>query len=166
MDLKTHLIDVEENLGQLGIELPPACTAAGMYRPAIIFGNMLIVSGHTQDDAVPIGYHVGKVGTDVTLEQAQEAARDVARAILSSVKATLHDDLSRVKRLFLATGLVRCDSDFTQHVQVMNGFSELMSAALGKQAGIGARSVTGASSLPGNVCFEVSLCIFELHPES
>lgn len=159
-------INPEDRLNQLGIVLPPACRPAGNYRPAILweFGNLLFVSGHTPDDARAEGFCTGKVGVDVTIEQAYEGARDVGLAILATVRAHL-GSLSRVKRLVRATGVVNSTPDFADHPKVMNGFSDLMAKVFGEENGIGARSATGAISLPGNVSVEVTDCIFEVEIE-
>jgi cold shock CspA family protein/enamine deaminase RidA (YjgF/YER057c/UK114 family) len=95
-------------------------------------------------------------------ELARESAQQTAIAVLSTVKAAV-GELSRIKRLVLADGVVNCTEDFVQLSGVMDGFSELLAEVLGER-GIGARSVTGAHSLPGGVPFEVTECIFELCP--
>jgi enamine deaminase RidA (YjgF/YER057c/UK114 family) len=161
-------VDPNKRLEELGITLPPPCKAAGNYRPAVQCGNLLYVSGHTPDDARPQLFVAdpgkwcpGKVGDTVTPNQAYDAARDTALAILATVEAAL-GNLANVKRLVRATGLVNCTEGFTEHPAVMNGFSDLMAAVFGQKNGVGARSATGASSLPGNVPVEVSECIFEI----
>lgn len=154
-----------EKLAELSIQLPPACLPAGNYRPALLCGNLLYVSGHTPDDAHAADAYpgpLGKVGAGVTNDQAYQAARDVGLAILSSVQAAL-GSLNRVKRLVRATGLVNCTTEFTAHPKVMNGFSDLIAQVFGAENGVGTRSATGASSLPGNVAVEVTECIFEVY---
>ena len=156
----------ENKLRELGITLPPPCQAAGNYRPALLVGNLLYVSGHTPDDAdaTPGAFRQGKVGYNVSQDQAYDDARKVALAILSTVKAAL-GSLDRVKRLVRATGVVNSTSDFTSHPKVMNGFSDLMAKVFGAENGVGTRSATGVTSLPGGVAVEVTECIFEVFPE-
>ncbi len=159
-------LDADGRFAQLGIYLPNACQPAGNYRPALLVGNLLFVSGHTPDDARPEAYTAekgcGKVGAEVSLDQGYQAARDTGLAILATVKAAL-GRLSRVKRLVSATGLVNCGPEFGAHPKVMNGFSDLMAHVFGAENGVGTRSATGANSLPGNVPVEVTQCIFEVH---
>lgn len=151
---------IQKRLQELKIELPPACQAAGNYRPSLICGNLLFISGHTPDDAGCMT--TGKVGAGVSLEQAQEAARAIGLAILATAQAALGGDLSRVKRIVKATGVVNCASDFAEHPKVINGFSNLMGEVFGPENGVGTRSATGASSLPGNVPVEITECIMEI----
>jgi len=163
-------VNPNERLKELGIHLPPPCKAAGNYRPAVVCGNLLYVSGHTPDDARPEHFvadltkwcpgQVG-VGGSVTPNQAYDGARDTGLAILATVQAALRD-LANVKRLVWATGQIACTSDFTEHPSVMNGFSDLMAQVFGEENGIGGRCVTGASSLAGNMPVEVTMCIFEI----
>ncbi|MBY0359418.1 MAG: RidA family protein [Candidatus Obscuribacterales bacterium] len=154
--------EFDQRLADLKIELPAACQPAGNYRPALLIDNYLYVSGHTQDDAISEGFSVGKVGDEVMFEQAYKAARDIGLAILASVKQALGGDLSRVERLVSATGVVNAVESFTQHPQVMNGFSDLMAQVFGKERGVGTRSATGVASLPGGVSVEVTQCIFKI----
>jgi enamine deaminase RidA (YjgF/YER057c/UK114 family) len=102
----------------------------------------------------------GKVGSDLTLEQGYEAARVTGLGVLSTVRATL-GSLDQVARLVKVLGMVNCTPEFTQHPQVINGFSELMVQVFGEQLGKGARSAVGMGSLPGNIAVEVE-AIFEL----
>lgn len=157
-----------KRLKDLGIHLPPPCKAVANYIPAVVCGNLLYVSGHTPDDARPQHFVnepgkwcPGKVGATVTPEQAYDAARDTGLAILATVQAVL-GNLGNVRRLVRATGVVNCTADFTAHPKVMNGFSDLMVQVFGEKNGIGARSATGAISLPDDMPVEVTECIFEI----
>jgi len=90
---------------------------------------------------------VGKVGKDVTLAEANEAARLVGLTILAVVRAEL-GSLDKVVRLVKTLGMVNCTPEFTQQPEVINGFSDLMVEVFGAKAGKGARSAVGMSSLP------------------
>jgi enamine deaminase RidA (YjgF/YER057c/UK114 family) len=150
----------EARLKELQLTLPPAPKPVAKYRPAVQVGTTLYVSGHGParvDGKYPI---VGCVGDDLSLEQGKEAARLVGLAILSTVRNTL-GSLNRVKRLVKALGMVNAAPGFKEHPQVINGFSELMAEVFGDDAGVGARSAVGMSSLPGNIPVEVE-CIFEV----
>ena len=149
---------VEEKIKSLGLELPPAPSAAGIYYPVVITGNHLYVSGQ-----VPVQSNgeliKGKVGKDLDLEQGQEAARQVGLTMLSTIKKQI-GDLGRIKRLIKTLGMVNCYPDFEQHPQTINGFSQLMVDIFGEENGKGARSAVGMS-LPANIAVEIE-AIFEL----
>ncbi|MEZ6058914.1 MAG: RidA family protein [Planctomycetaceae bacterium] len=149
----------EKRLRELNIELPPPPEPVAVYVPAVRSGNMLYASGHgpKRSDGTLIQ---GKVGGDLTLEQGYQAARVVGLNVLSSVRNTL-GSLDRVVRLVKVLGMVNCTADFTQHPQVINGFSELMTKVFGEQHGKGARSAVGMGSLPSNIAVEIE-AIFEV----
>lgn len=151
--------DIEKKLEQLGLELPPPPSAGGIYHPVVVAGNLLYVSGQ-----VPFSNTgeliKGKVGSELTLEEGQQAARQVGLVMLSTIRNQI-GDLGKIKRLIKTFGMVNCLPGFEQHPQVINGFSRLMADLLGEENGKGARSAVGMT-LPLNVAVEVE-CIFELH---
>jgi enamine deaminase RidA (YjgF/YER057c/UK114 family) len=151
-------MSAEQKIQELGLELPPAPRPGGVYKPAVIIGNMAYVSGHgpvLSDGSMM----TGRVGDDVDLEGGRAAARQVGLAILATVKAQL-GSLDRVKRVIKSLGMVNCTPDFGEHPQVINGYSELMGEVFGEE-GIGARSAVGMGSLPGNIAVEVE-AVFEI----
>ena len=149
---------VEEKIKSLGLELPPAPSAGGIYHPVVIAGNHLYVSG--QVPVLSNGEMIrGKVGKDLDLEQGQNAARQVGLTMLSTIKNQI-GDLGRIKRLIKTLGMVNCYPDFEQHPQTINGFSQLMVDIFGEENGKGARSAVGMS-LPANIAVEIE-AIFEL----
>ena len=150
----------EVRIQELHLTLPPAPQPMAKYKPAVLAGNMLYVSGHGPTKADGKSLAVGRVGADLTLQQGKEAARLVGLAILSTVRNTL-GSLDKVKRLVKTLGMVNCVPDFKEQPQVINGFSELMAEVFGDDAGVGARSAVGMVSLPGNIPVEVE-CIFEV----
>lgn len=153
---------VEKKINALGLELPPAPSAAGIYHPVVITGNQLYVSGQ-----VPVQSNgeliKGKVGKDLTLEEGQRAARQVGLTMLATIRAQI-GDLDKIKRLIKTLGMVNCYPEFEQHPQTINGFSQLMVDVFGEEFGKGARSAVGMS-LPANVAVEIE-AVFELHPGS
>jgi enamine deaminase RidA (YjgF/YER057c/UK114 family) len=157
--MKQAMNAVEEKIRALGLELPPPPPSGGIYHPVLITGNQLYVSGQgpVQSDGQLIK---GKVGTDLSLEEGQLAARQVALTMLSTIKAQI-GDLSKIKRLIKTLGMVNCHPEFEQHPQTINGFSQVMVDVFGEEYGRGARSAVGMS-LPGNIAVEVE-CIFEVH---
>ena len=147
----------EVRLQELHITLPPPPKPMAKYKPAVLAGNMLYVSGHGPADGKPMA---GKLGADLNTEQGKEVARRVGLNILATVKNTI-GSLDKVKRLVKTLGMVNCTSDFRDQPQVLNGFSELMADVFGEEAGVGARSAVGMGSLPGNIAVEIE-CIFEV----
>jgi enamine deaminase RidA (YjgF/YER057c/UK114 family) len=149
----------ETRIQELHLTLPKPPKPVAKYKPAVLVGNMLYVSGHgpLKADGTTIE---GRVGAPFTTEQGKEAARVVGLAILSTVRNTL-GTLDKVKRLVKTLGMVNCTPEFKQHPHVINGFSELMAEVFGEDNGVGARSAVGMGSLPGNIPVEVE-CIFEV----
>jgi enamine deaminase RidA (YjgF/YER057c/UK114 family) len=152
-------MSAEAKIQELHLVLPPPPKPMAVYKPAVLVGNMLYVSGHgpLKPDMTQI---VGRVGADLSLEQGYQAARQVGLAILSTVRNTL-GSLDKVKRLVKTLGMVNCTPEFKDQPKVINGFSELMADVFGKEAGIGARSAVGMASLPSNIAVEIE-CIFEV----
>lgn len=150
---------LEEQLIKLKLTLPPAPAAGGVYKPVMIVGKMLYVSGQgpVRNDASLI---TGKLGKDLQTKQGYEAARQVGLTMLSTIKAQI-GDLSRIKRLVKTLGMVNCTPDFHEQPQVINGFSELFVNLLGDDNGKGARSAVGMI-LPQNIAVEIE-AIFELY---
>lgn len=149
----------EKRVQELHLTLPPAPKAVAVYKTAVKQGNLLFVSGHgpLKADKTMI---LGRVGQDLTLEQGKEAARQVALAILATVRDVL-GSLDKVKRLVKTLGWVNCTADFTDQPKVINGYSELMKDVFGEDAGVGARSAVSAHTLPGGIAVEIE-CIFEV----
>jgi enamine deaminase RidA (YjgF/YER057c/UK114 family) len=149
----------EEILVQLGYSLPPPPKPLGVYKPFLVVGQLVYVSGHgtVKDDGSLI---IGRVGSDIPLEAAKLAARQVGLAILSTLKHNL-GSLNKIKRVVKVLGMVNCVSDFEKHPYVINGCSELFAAVWGNENGIGVRSAVGMGSLPDNIPVEIE-AVFEL----
>jgi enamine deaminase RidA (YjgF/YER057c/UK114 family) len=152
-------MSAEARLEELGIELPPAPAALGVYRPVVVVGQTAYTSGHLPLN--PDGSLItGRVGADLDREAGYQAARKTCLAILVSLKAEL-GTLDRVRRVIKVVGLVNATADFTEHPAVINGCSELLAEVFGPEAGIGARSALGVASLPKNVPVEIE-AVFEV----
>jgi enamine deaminase RidA (YjgF/YER057c/UK114 family) len=153
-------LNPELKITELGLELPTAPKPMGIYKPVLITGNLLYVSGQgpLKSDGTLIK---GRLGNDLDLEQGKQAARQVGLAMLSTIKANI-GDLNRIKRLVKTLGMVNSSLDFDQHPAVINGFSELMSEVFGEENGIGVRSAVGMI-LPSNIAVEIE-AMFELYP--
>ena len=149
----------EERFANLGLTLPPAPSPIGVYKPCVIDGKHLYVSGHgpVQKNGNLITGRAGHMGMD----EGKLAARQCGLAILSSIKKYL-GSLNKVKRVIKILGMVNCDPDFQDHPYIVNGCSELFAQIWGDDNGIGVRSSVGMSSLPGNIAVEIE-ALFELN---
>ena len=152
-------MSAEAQLTALNLTLPPAPPRGGVYKPVVIVGNIAYVSGHGPYRGVD-DYICGRVGQDLDLEAATDAARQTGLALLATLKSEL-GSLDRVKRVVKLLGMVNCTPNFEDHPKVINGCSELFGEVWGEDCGIGARSAVGMGSLPGNISVEIE-GIFEL----
>jgi enamine deaminase RidA (YjgF/YER057c/UK114 family) len=150
----------EKRLQELGITLPTPPKPMAKYKPAVLIGNVLYVSGHGPAKIGDPALQAGKLGGTLNLEQGKECAKLVGINILATVKATL-GSLDKVKRLVKTLGMVNAVPDYKDHPFVINGFSEFMAQVFGDDAGVGARSAVGMGSLPGDIPVEIE-CIFEV----
>lgn len=149
-------MSANENIKNLGIELPNAPKPAGNYIGGVQVGNLLFLSGagpHKGNGE----FVIGKVPSERTIEEAYEAARIVGLNQLANLKALI-GDLDRVKRVVKVLGMVNADPDFKEHPAVMDGFSDLMAEVFG-ESGRGARSAVGMGSLPFQITVEVELIV-------
>jgi enamine deaminase RidA (YjgF/YER057c/UK114 family) len=149
----------EQNFAALGLNLPPAPQPLGVYKPFLIDGKYLYVSGHgtVNDDKSLI---IGRIGQDMNADEGKLAARQVGLAILSTIKTNL-GSLDKVKRVIKVLGMVNCTPDFEKHPFIINGCSELFAKVWGEDNGIGVRSAVGMGSLPDNIPVEIE-ALFEL----
>ncbi|NHE59153.1 RidA family protein [Cyclobacterium plantarum] len=149
-------IDAEQRIKDLGITLIQPNAPTANYLKAKTLGNVVYLAGHGPDR--PDGTQViGKLGTELELEQGIEAARFTGISLLSSLKAEI-GDLNRVKNIIRAQGMVNAAPDFKQHSQVINGFSDLMVEVFGEK-GKHARAAIGMSSLPNNIAVEIDMIV-------
>lgn len=150
----------EQKIAELGITLPVPPKPMAKYKPTVLVGNILYVSGHGPAKVEGHPMMLGKVGGKLTLEQGKESARLVGINILATVKHAL-GSLDRVSRLVKSLGMVNSAPDFLEHPFVINGYSELMAQVFGDDAGVGARSAVGMGALPGDIPVEIE-AIFEV----
>jgi len=149
-------MSAEAKLKELGIELPEIPTAGGNYLHGLLSGNHLYLSGKVDRTVV------GKVGTDVTVEEAYAAARQIGLYQLAVMRAEL-GSLDRVKQVVKVLGMVNSAPDFGKHPAVINGCSDLFVEIFGDN-GRHARSAVGMGALPNQVAVEIE-AIVEVHPE-
>ena len=144
-----------ERLAELGLTLPVVAAPAGSYLPAVRSGNLVFTSGQLPvvDGALSA---TGKVGADVTPEQAKELARTCALNGLAAVDALV--GLDAVVRVVKVVGFVASLPAFTGQPGVVNGASELLGEVFG-DAGQHARSAVGVAVLPLDAPVEVELVV-------
>ncbi len=147
----------EERLAELRIELPSPVAPVAAYVPAVRTGNLVYISG--QGPFKEGQLIAGKVGADVTVEQAQDAARATCVNGLAALKAEI-GELSKVTRVVKLLVMVNSAPGFDQQPAVGNGASELLQEVFG-DIGRHARSAVGMAELPFGMCVEIEF-IFEV----
>ncbi|OOQ62226.1 RidA family protein [Mucilaginibacter pedocola] len=154
--------NAEQNFTALRLILPPAPKPLGVYKPCLVDGKYLYLSGHgtVKSDGSLI---IGRIGADMTPEEGKLAARQVGLAMLATIKANI-GSLNKIKRVIKVLGMVNCTPDFEKHPFIINGASELFAAVWGEENGIGVRSAVGMGSLPDNIPVEIE-ALFELEDE-
>lgn len=155
-----HSLQAEETLQSLGYVLPPPPMPLGVYKPCLIDGRHLYLSGHgpVQPDGTLL---IGRVGEDMNIEMGKLAARQVGLTMLATIREHI-GSLDKVKRVIKILGMVNCTPNFLRHPYVINGCSELFAQVWGEENGIGVRSAVGFASLPDNIPVEIE-ALFELH---
>lgn len=148
-------MSTSKRLAELGITLPSAAKPLAAYVPAVQTGNLVYTSGQlplAQGDLT----HVGKVGAEVSPEDAKAAARTCALNALAAIDALVGID--QVTRVVKVVGFVASAPGFTGQPGVVNGASEFLGEVFG-DAGIHARSAVGVAELPLGAPVEVELIV-------
>ncbi|MCH6161760.1 RidA family protein [Streptomyces marispadix] len=145
---------VASRLAELGITLPEVATPAGAYVPAVRSGRYVYTAGQVPlvEGRLPL---TGKVGAEVTPEEAKDLARTCALNALAAVDSVA-GGLERVVRVVKVTGFVASAPDFTAQPAVINGASELLGEVF-EDAGVHARSAVGVAVLPLDAPVEVEI---------
>ena len=150
----------DDKLNELNITLPEAKAPVGNYVAAKNLGKMLFISGQISIDQN--GQLIkGKVGKDLNTEAGYNAAKRCALSIISQVKNSCKNDLSKIKSCIKLTGFVNSTDDFTEQPKVINGASDLIASIFG-DSGMHTRAAVSTNSLPLGVAVEVD-AIFELN---
>jgi enamine deaminase RidA (YjgF/YER057c/UK114 family) len=149
--------DVEEKINVLEIELTttPAKPVAN-YVSAVKTGNLVFLSGEIPKDKKG-DLIIGKLGTDLTIEQGYEAARSCGVAQLSALKSEI-GDLNKVVKIVKVNGFVNAAPEFTELSKVVNGFSDLMVEVFGER-GKHARAAVGMASLPFGIACDIEMIV-------
>ncbi|GDX32700.1 LysR family transcriptional regulator [Actinomycetes bacterium] len=147
---------VEDRLAALGLTVPEVAAPVAAYVPAVVTGNYVFTSGQLPfvDGKLP---RTGKVGVEVSQEDAADLARQCALNAIAAVKSVIAD-LDRVVRIVKVVGFVASAPDFTGQPGVMNGASNLLGEAFG-DAGAHARSAIGVAVLPLDSPVEVEMIV-------
>ena len=150
----------EENIKRLNIKLPPAPNPVGAYLAYKKIGNLVFISGQislrSNGDLIR-----GKIGSDLTLEQGNEAAQICAINIIAQIKKACDGDLNNVKSCVKITGYVNSNDNFIDQPKVINGASDLLVKIFGEN-GKHARAAVSVNSLPLGVAVEIE-AIFEIN---
>lgn len=154
-------MEAEERLQALGYHLPAAPSPVGAYVPARRASSFLYISG--QISRSPEKFYRGKIGTELSLEEGEEAARLCALNILAVAKAEL-GSLDRIRGVVRIAGYIQSSPGFMDHPRVLNAASELLVQVLG-EGGRHARVALGVESLPLGAAVEVE-ALFQLEEES
>ena len=153
-------MNFEDKITEMKIELPEAKPPVGNYVATKIVGDLLYVSGQVSINSN--GELIkGKVGKDLTTDEAYKAAERCGMSIISQVKKACVGDLSKVKSCIKLTGFVNSTDDYTEQPKVINGASDLIVSIFG-EAGMHTRAAVSTNSLPLGVFVEVD-AIFELN---
>ena len=149
----------DQRFEALNLILPPAPAPLGVYKPCLVDGKYLYLSGHgtVKEDKSLI---IGRIGEGIDLEGGKLAARQVGLAMLSTLRANI-GSFDKIQRVIKVLGMVNCVPEFTRHPYIINGCSELFAAVWGEEYGVGVRSAVGMGSLPDNIPVEIE-AIFEL----
>ena len=146
----------EQRLKQLGIELAKPSSPIANYVNAVRTGNLLYLAGKGPGlPGKPMS--TGKVGRDLTIEQAYGYARETGLNLIAVMKAEL-GDLDRVKRIVKMLGMVNAVPEFGHQPEVINGCSDLFVEVFGDR-GRHARSAVGMGSLPRGIPVEIEVIV-------
>jgi enamine deaminase RidA (YjgF/YER057c/UK114 family) len=152
-------MSAEKKLKELGIELAPVSSPVANYVNAVRTGNLLFLAGKGPRAGKDGKRVLGKVGRDLTVEQAYEQARSVGLDLLAVMRSEL-GSLDRVARVVKVLGMVNAVPEFGDQPKVINGCSDLFVQVFGER-GKHARSAVGMGSLPSGIPVEIE-CIVEV----
>jgi len=149
-------MSIQSKLAELGLTLPVAAAPVAAYVPAVITGNLVFTAGQLPlvDGKIPF---IGKVGSDVTPEQAKDMAQICALNALAAI--SLVADIDQIERVVRVGGFVNGIPGFVAIPQVINGASELLIKLFGEVNGKHARTAIGVAELPLNAPVEVEMVV-------
>ena len=142
---------IEKRLKELGLDLPQPKPPVGNYLGCKTIGKLLFASGRVSD-------LIGEVGTEVTEDQAKDAARDTVLVILSIIKKDIID-LDQIDGVLKVTGFIRSSPGFTRQPKVVDGASDLLIELFGEN-GRHARTATGVAQLPFGASVQLDIIFY------
>ena len=147
----------EENIKNLGLNIPELPKALANYVPYKIVGNSIYISGQAPAQNGEVIYK-GKVGSDITVEDGIEAAKLCVINIIAAVKTALDGDWDKLDSFVKLTGYVNCRDNFTDQPKVINGASDMLVDIFGEQ-GRHARVAVGSNALPLGIAVEIDAIV-------
>lgn len=152
------MMDIYDRLKQLDIDVSKAPAKGGIYSPAKSFLKKLVYVSGCGPQVDGVCEFKGKVGREVSLEQAQKMARNCAVNILAVLNREI-GDLNRVGNVVKILGFVASDEHFTKQPKVLNAASQLFIDVFGEESGCAARSAIGINVLPDDIPVEIELIV-------
>ena len=147
----------EENIKQLGIEIPDIPAALANYVPFKVSDSIVYVSGQAPVKNGELIYK-GKVGKDIEIDEGIKAAELCCVNIIAALKKSINGDWNRLETFLKLGGFVNCNNDFYDQPKIINGASDLLVNIFGEQ-GKHARFAVGSNSLPMNISVEIDAII-------
>ena len=147
----------EENIKNLGLNIPELPKALANYVPFKIVGNTMYISGQAPVRNGEMIYK-GKVGSDITIEEGIEAAKLCVINIIAAVKTGLEGDWNKLDSFVKLTGFVNCQDSFTNQPKIINGASDMLVEIFGDQ-GRHTRVAVGSNALPLGISVEIDAII-------
>ena len=147
----------EENIKNLGLNIPELPKALANYVPYKIVGKTMYISGQAPVKNGELIYK-GKVGSDISVEDGIEAARLCVINIIAAVKTGLEGDWSKLDSFVKLTGYVNCQDNFTDQPQIINGASDMLVEIFGDQ-GRHSRVAVGSNALPLGIAVEIDAIV-------
>ena len=147
----------EENIKQLGIEIPDMPTALANYVPFKVSDSIVYISGQAPVKNGELIYK-GKVGKDISIDEGIKAAELCCVNIIAALKKSINGDWNRLETFLKLGGFVNCNNDFYDQPKIINGASDLLVNIFGEQ-GKHARFAVGSNSLPMNISVEIDAII-------
>ncbi|MDG2102029.1 MAG: RidA family protein [Dehalococcoidia bacterium] len=154
--IKEKKMSFEDKLKELGIELNSPPSPVANYIPVQQTGNLIYLSGQGPRDKSG-NFITGKVGEDITADEAYDLAKNTAINLISVMKSYL-GSLDRIEKIVKVLGMVNSTSDFKDHPKVINGCSDFFVEVFGEK-GRHARSAVGMGSLPNNMAVEIEIIV-------
>ena len=150
-----HLI--EENIKDLGLNIPDLPKALANYVPYKIIGKTIYISGQAPVQNGELIYK-GKVGSDISIEEGIEAAKLCVINIIAALKTGLEGDWDKLDSFVKLTGFVNCQDNFTDQPKIINGASDMLVEIFGDQ-GRHARVAVGSNALPLGIAVEIDAIV-------